>query len=197
MLHIIQLSFTNFVVMSRRCKVVKPDVGCQSSSAEPDSINWELCCLCQEEKDDHLQCPINAKGPKCGYEYLATNLLELQKLNSLPVNVNLDKLDEGSGIAETLQSHAAMYHKSCYLKYTSNKVRRLQKRVSVTSDDESSSKKTRSQLNVSICQQVQSIPKCFFVMNQVGNYIKPAPQTLILMSENVLLNSMIVDYWLN
>ena len=154
----IQLSFTNFVVMSRRCKVVKPDVGCQSSSAEPDSINWELCCLCQEEKDDHLQCPISAKGPKCGFEYLATNLLEFQKLNSLPVNVNLDKLDEGSGIAETLQSHAAMYHKSCYLKY---KVRRLQKRVSVTSDDESSSKKTKSQLNVSICQQVQSIPKCF------------------------------------
>ena len=183
--------------MSRRCKVVKPDVGCQSSSAEPDSINWELCCLCQEEKDDHLQCPINAKGPKCGYEYLATNLLEFQKLNSLPVNVNLDKLDEGSGIAETLQSHAAMYHKSCYLKYTSNKVRRLQKRVSVTSDDESSSKKTRSQLNVSICQQVQSIPKCFFCDEPGGQLHKLAPQTLILMSENVLLNSMIVDYWLN
>ena len=37
------------------------------------------------------------------YEYLATNLLEFQKLNSLPINVNLDKLDEGLGIAETLQ----------------------------------------------------------------------------------------------
>ena len=102
-------------VMSKKCKVVKPDVGSQSS---PDNINWKLCCLCQEEKADHLQCPINAKGPNCGYEYLATNLLEFQKLNSLPMNVNLDKLDEGSGIAETLQSHSAMYHKSCYLKYS-------------------------------------------------------------------------------
>ena len=36
-------------VMSQKCKAVK-------RSAEPDSINWELCCLCQEEKDDHLQC---------------------------------------------------------------------------------------------------------------------------------------------
>ena len=38
----------------------------------------------------------NAKEPKCGYGYLAKNLLEFQKLNSLPVNLNLDKLDEGS-----------------------------------------------------------------------------------------------------
>ena len=51
-------------VMSQKCKAVK-------RSAEPDSINWELCCLCQEEKDDHLQCPINAKEPKCRYGYLA------------------------------------------------------------------------------------------------------------------------------
>ena len=35
---------------------------------------------------------------------LAKNLLEFHKLNSLPMNLNLDKLDEGSGIAETLKS---------------------------------------------------------------------------------------------
>ena len=161
------------------------------------NINWKLRCLCQEEKADHLQWPINAKAPNCGYEYLATNLLEFQKLNSLPMNVNLDKLDEGSGIAETLQSHSAMYHKSCYLKYTSSKVQRLQKRLSVTSDAATSPKKTRSQLNVSTCQQVQGISKCFFVMNQVGNCTKPVPHILIFMSENVLLNSMMVDCWLN
>ena len=105
-------------VMSKKCKVVKLDVGSQSSRSESDNINWKLCCLCQEEKDDRLQCMISAKGLKCGYDYLATNLLKFQNLNSLPMNVNLDKLDEGSGIAETLQSHSAMYHKSCYLKYS-------------------------------------------------------------------------------
>ena len=128
------MAFAFFViyaaVMSKKCQVVKPDVQCQSSSSESDSINWELCFLCQEEKDDHLQCPVNAKGHKCGYKYLATNLLEFKKLNSLPININLEKLDEGSGIAETLRSHHAMYHKSCYLKYTSSKVQRLLKRRS-------------------------------------------------------------------
>ena len=62
-------------VMSKKCKVVKLDVGSQSCRSEQNNINWKLCCLCQEEKADHLQCPINAKGPNCGYEYLATNLL--------------------------------------------------------------------------------------------------------------------------
>ena len=146
--------------MSKRCKVIKPDIECQSSSAEPDSINWELCFLCQEEKDDHLQCPINAKGHKCGYKYLATNLLEFKKLNSLPINIKFEKLDEGSGIAETLRSHSAMYHKSCYLKYTSSKIQRLLKRLVEALDTASCPKKTRSQLKVSTCQQIQGIPKC-------------------------------------
>ena len=64
--------------MSKKCKVVKPDAGSQSGRSEPDDI-WKLCYLCQEKKDNHLQCPNNAKGQKCGYEYLATNLLEFQK----------------------------------------------------------------------------------------------------------------------
>ena len=51
-------------------------------------------------------------------KYLATNLLKFKKLNSLPMNVKFEKLDEGSGIAETLRPHSTMYHKSCYLKYT-------------------------------------------------------------------------------
>ena len=74
-----------------KCKVVKLDVGSQSSRSKPDNINWKLCCLCQEERNDHLQCMINAKGPNCGYEYLATNLLGFQNLNSLTMNVKLDK----------------------------------------------------------------------------------------------------------
>ena len=31
-------------VMSKMCKVVKLDVGSQSSRSEIDSINWKLCC---------------------------------------------------------------------------------------------------------------------------------------------------------
>ena len=138
-------------VMSKRCKVVKPVIECQSSSAEPDSINCELCFLCQEEKDDHLQRPINAKGHKCGL-------------------------------------HSAIYHKSCYLKYTSSKVQRLLKRSVEASDTASRPKKTRSQLNVQHVNRYRVYPSVFFVMNLVGNCTRPALQKLILMLGNVPLN---------
>ena len=76
-------------------------------------------------RDDngHLQCPINAKGTKSGYQYIA--LLEFKRLG---MNVNLHRLDEGCGIAETLSSHSAVYHKSCYLRFTSSKLERAQKK---------------------------------------------------------------------
>ena len=45
-------------------------------------------------------------------------------------------LDKGSGITETLKSHSAKYHKSCYLKYSISKVQRLQERVAVAADIE-------------------------------------------------------------
>ena len=44
-------------VISQKCKVVK-------RSAEPDTINWEMCCLCQEEKDDHLSMPNQCQRTK-------------------------------------------------------------------------------------------------------------------------------------
>ena len=69
-------------------------MGNQLISTTSPMISSQLCPTNQSGLDTPL-----AKGPKYGFEYLATNLLEFQKLNSLPVNVNLDKLDEGSGIA--------------------------------------------------------------------------------------------------
>ena len=51
-----------------------------------------------------LQCPINAKRTKSGYQYIASNLLEFKRLGCVPMNVNLNRLDEGYGIAETLSN---------------------------------------------------------------------------------------------
>ena len=53
------------------------------------------------------------------------------------------------------------YHKSCYLKYTSGKVQRLQKRLLVTSDAATSPKKTIHQLNVSAVNKFRVYPTKF------------------------------------
>ena len=52
----------------------------------------------------------------------------MPKINCVPTNINLESLDEGCGIAETFSSHSVVYHKSCYLKFTSNKLERVQKK---------------------------------------------------------------------
>ena len=58
--------------------------------------------------------------------------------------------------------------KSCYLKFTTSKIQRLQ-RVSEAMDNASSPKKTRRRLNVSSSYQV---PKCFFCDDSSGQLHK-------------------------
>ena len=48
-----------------------------------------------------------------GFSTLEINLNEFIQLNALPSSIKLTRLDDGSGIAATLHSHGAMYHKSC------------------------------------------------------------------------------------
>ena len=112
--------------------------------------------LDMNEKEDGspLLCPINSKNNKSGYESLAINLLEFKKIESVPINISLDRLDEGQGIAETLLLHKAVYHKGCYLKFANNKLKRAQKRAAV----QSSPKKTRKSFDAST-QELN----CFFL----------------------------------
>ena len=144
-----------------QCKVSQAGTSDQCNSAESKTTTWQLCFLCQIDDNDHLQCPINAKGTKSGYQYIASNLLEFKRLGCVPMNVNLDRLDEGYDIAETLSSHSAVNHKSCYLRFTSSKLKRAQKKRASGMSATSISKKTRSMLDTSNpCQQE---PICFFL----------------------------------
>ena len=115
------------------------------------STNWKLCCLCQKDV-----CPSNSRACTNGYQSLAINLLEFQKVNSIPMNDDLARLDDGEGISETLVQHKALYHKSCYLKFANDKLKRAQKRAP-DSPLQSSLKKTRNNTDTSTSET-----KCFF-----------------------------------
>ena len=164
------------IAMSIQCKVSQAGTNDQCNSAESETTNWQLCFLCQIDDNGHLQCPINAKGTKSGYQYIASNLLEFKGLGCVPMNVNLDRLDEGYGIAETLSSHSAVYHKSCYLRFTSSKLERAQKKRASGMSATSISKKTRSMLNTSNpCQQE---PICFFCNKSSGQLHKASTKEI-------------------
>ena len=48
------------------------------------------------------------------YEALEENLKALKDLDSLPLSINISRLDDGAGIRATLKSHNAKWHKTCY-----------------------------------------------------------------------------------
>ena len=150
--------------MSKKVKFIKAGPSTDYSSTDLQVTDWNLCCLCQKEDGNSLQCPINSRNNKCGYKSLAINLMdpEIKKIDSMPMSINLARLDEGRGIAETLLSHKAVYHMACYnyLKFANDKLKRAQKRTSSISQSvQLNPMKTRRSLDTSMQE-----PKCFSVL---------------------------------
>ena len=88
-------------------------------SAENPSItrqrtDWELCCLCQEVSSKDLRCPYNKKCHHKAYATLENDLKNFVENDvPLPLGVNLEIFDDGSGIANTLLKNKAKYHNGC------------------------------------------------------------------------------------
>ena len=75
------------------------------------SINWELCCLCQQDNHNELlQTPKDE-----GLVNLERELNEFKEISAVPsgITLSLDQLNDGSGVAATLRSNTTKYHKSC------------------------------------------------------------------------------------
>ena len=66
--HYIYITFAA-IAMSIQCKVSQAGTSDQCNSAESEATNWQLCFLCQIDDNGHLQCPINVKGTKSGYQF--------------------------------------------------------------------------------------------------------------------------------
>ena len=78
--------------------------------------NWDICSLCQTKDRDRLVDPRNnpiQEHRGKGYTSLANTLKTLSELNSLSFGINIDRLDNGSGIEETLKSNHAKWHTRC------------------------------------------------------------------------------------
>ena len=65
----------------------------------------ELCV--QTETDETLQCPARSSNlpDGSGYMSLAENLNQFKDLGIVPMDLDVEKLDEGIGIQETLMIH--------------------------------------------------------------------------------------------
>ena len=117
-----------------------PDVPSTSESSEERPIDWNKCILCQKDTKETLSCPANLKKSdsdiSTAYANIASNLVKFKQLGELHDGINLEALDNGTGIAATLKYNAAKWHKKCKDNYNTTKVRRAEKRKAKETEDE-------------------------------------------------------------
>lgn len=102
--------------------------------------DWIKCDICQQNSLESLQCPADSKrsdiSTGLGYSTFAANVIRFHALQQLPTHIDLNRLDDGNGIAATLLQHTAKWHISCHMKFNSTKLQRAEKRQASLDDNE-------------------------------------------------------------
>ena len=69
--------------------------------------NWELCLYCKEKKRNEKE-----RREISSYSQIETQVKNLIEID--PTYVELGRLNDGTGMAKTLETHSAVHHKKCY-----------------------------------------------------------------------------------
>lgn len=127
----------------KNCQNLQSDTG-QFKDIQP--TDWRSCILCQQITSESLQCPADSMKTDnvAGYLSLTRNITRFHDLKQLPICLDIERLDEGPGMAPTLQLHQAKWHKSCCLKFNNTKLKRAEKRSAPQDDPTVMKKYTRS-----------------------------------------------------
>ncbi len=93
-------------------------------------INCSICCLCQVETCEGLECPAATlrKDAGAGYNTLADHLQSFSALGGIPNNLDIESLAQDGDIEKALSTNKASWHKSCRAKYNKTKIEQAQKR---------------------------------------------------------------------
>ena len=135
----------------------------QSESSKPTITDWTKCVLCQEKSQDRLTYPDERPTTASGYDTLAENILEFHNLGSVPLNIDITRLDKGTGISNTLRSNHAGWHKYCWLSFCRMKLLRAQKRSKKRkqeSDDKENDGPVKTRSRLGIVHSIEAT--CFF-----------------------------------
>ncbi len=86
--------------------------------------------LCQLVKGEALQCPArSSKAPiGSGYASLAQHLLQFKAHGHVPMDLDIERLDEGDGMEATMRKHNASWHKTCRLRFNQIQLDRVARR---------------------------------------------------------------------
>ena len=90
--------FLSMSITMKRHALVNPALSSTPKQPKATSaINWELCVLCQTETDETLQCLARSSKLPVGSGYMspAENLNQFKDLGIIPMDLDVEKLDEG------------------------------------------------------------------------------------------------------
>lgn len=124
--------------------------------------NWALCCLCQGQSRTDLRYPYSKECYHSAYHTLEKDLLGFVSNDiPLPLGVNPQNLDDGSGIANTLLANKASYHNGCRVLFRPAMLQREQRKRDKPKTEEAtiSPKKTRLSFNAKLDRK---IPQCVY-----------------------------------
>ena len=95
------------------------------------NFDWNLCCFCQRDISENLQCPNHAKKSKdigAGYKTLSDTLMTFKSNNYYDLPFFVTDNTDSSQLYDTLKNNVACWHKSCQSKFTKVKFNRFIKR---------------------------------------------------------------------
>ena len=154
-------------------KQLNPQERVRKAEVSSRTINWELCVFCQGKTNENLQCPANSKREDIGARYKSAeaSIREFKRLGISPFKVDFDQLDDGSGIANSLLKHKAVWHKSCRNKINSTELKRAEKRKQKEETPEAASPVKTRRLSSSSTKSNKG--KCFFC-NEASSGLRSA-----------------------
>ena len=108
-----------------------------------------------------MLCPAASKrnDQRDGYITFSENLVRFHDLASIPVALDIRRLDEDNGVRSTLEKRKAKWHKSCRIKFNTTKLRRAEKKDCSDLDEPTSNKFTRMSIKE---RKPENIDLCFF-----------------------------------
>ena len=183
---------------SKRLKLYPSPVPAVASQ----TTDWTLCVLCQQSTSEALRDTLKSKYENhcSAYETLEENLKALDDLDSLPLSINISRLDDGTGIEATLRFHNAKWHKTCYAMCDKTKIDRIRKRKTKQQSPKTNMSPLKGRLRAAFpsTSAETELPVCFFcdALVEQGCH-KVATKNLIQTSVKWPWNSMTPYYWQN
>ena len=154
--------------MHKRHVLIYPTQPSPKRSKPPTSTDWDICVLCQISTHETLQCPLRSTKQHVGsgYASLEEDLIRFQTLQRMPMDISLERLNDGDGIESTLTTHAAEWHKKCRLKFN-RKAFDEQSRGELVTGQQRSTPTVHTRSANMLSESTE--PTCFFCNDPAGS----------------------------